>query len=136
MYIKKTLIDNKDFSELDFDLQGEFGFDYNEMDELDEICSGQGDADGYPIKIDRLIEALTELKNSGATHVELDYHCDHIGYEISGYEIRLATEEEVKIFTDAEEAKKAKAKKRLDLLQQLHDLDKKEDYDQSGDYPF
>ena len=135
MYIKKTLVEDHSFSEIDFDLNEEFGFDYDEHDELIEIVQGHGDADTYPIKIDRMIEALTALKNLGATHVELDYHCDHIGYEISGFEIRLATEDEVKIYTDAEEAKKAKSAKRQDLLRQLHELDNK-NVNPSEGYPF
>ena len=139
MFVKKTHIDDFGFSELDFDLHEEFNFDYNELDEFDEICSGQGDADGYPIKIDRVIEALTALKNLGATHVEMDYHCDHIGYEISGYEIRLATEDEVKTFTDVENARKEKELKRLDLQRQLRELDRESEAlakDKGDDLPF
>jgi hypothetical protein len=139
MFVKKTHIEDHGFSELDFDLQEEFNFDYNELEEFDEICSGQGDADGYPIKIDRVIEALTALKNLGATHVEMDYHCDHIGYEISGYEIRLATEEEIKTFTDVENARKEKELKRLDLQRQLRELDREGEAlakDKGDDLPF
>lgn len=96
VFITKKHIADNDFSEIDFDLHEEFGFSYDEHEEFVEIQSGRaGGADAYPIKIDRMIEALEALKEKGATHVELDYHCDHIGYEVSGYRIEPATHDQI-----------------------------------------
>lgn len=36
--------------------------------------------DSYPINIETLEKMLQDAKSKGATHVEIDYHCDHIGY--------------------------------------------------------
>ena len=136
-YIKKTHIAEHEFSEIDFDLYDEFGFESGDDDEFIVIKKGHGAADGYPIKIDRMIEALTTLKNSGATHVELDYHVDHIGYEISGYEIRKATPEETEAYEINRRHDREILAKREDLLRQLRGLDR-EAHDKKEDekYPF
>ena len=91
--IYKKLIDKIEFSEIDFDLHRELGYDMEE-DYID-LIGDRGRADGYPIAIDRIIDKLNEMKSKGATHVELDYHCDHIGYLIDGYKLTEATEDEV-----------------------------------------
>ena len=75
IYITQTFIENKGFSELDFELQKEFGFEYNEdyTNEFEIIEKSKVYADGYPVNIDKMIELLKILKSKGATHVELDY---------------------------------------------------------------
>jgi hypothetical protein len=98
VYITKIHIDDKNVSELDFVLDDEFGVNSENEEYLDELLVGQGRADGYPINIDTLFNLLTELKNDGCTHVELDYHSDHIGYDISGYIIRKSTKDEMPEF--------------------------------------
>jgi hypothetical protein len=122
MHVTKTLIKNSDFSELDFDLYDEFGFDHDNYDEFETIDKGRGRADGYPVNIDRMIAKLQELKNAGSTHVELDYHCDHIGYEISGYEIRLSTEEEKNEFDEMNKKEQEKQKQLRDLYKQINEI--------------
>lgn len=107
VYIKKTLIDDKTIDELDFEMHTDFDFNYDVHEDFIEIQDGQGDADGFPINIDLLITSLQELKEKGATHIEMDYHIDHIGYGISGYEIRKATKDEI----DAHLGKKTAATK-------------------------
>jgi hypothetical protein len=126
MYVTKTLIENVDFDELDIDLQEEFEFKFNyeDDDEFEVIDKGRGRADGYPVNIDRMIAKLQELKNAGSTHVELDYHCDHIGYEISGYEIRLSTEEEKQEFDEINKQEREKQQKIRDLYNQINEIKK------------
>lgn len=59
-----------------------------------------------PIKIDTLMKQLRQLKNSGANYVAIDYHCDHHEYNVEGYAIRRATDEDI-----AEEEKRVLAEK-------------------------
>lgn len=112
MYITKEVIENINHSEIDFLIQSEFGFDYETYDELVEIEVGNGDVRNEPINIDTLIDTLQELKQKGSTHVSLDYHCDHIGYEMTGYKIYLSTEEQINTY---EEKLKIKREKELKL---------------------
>ena len=137
LYINKTVISDSNFSELDFDLQDEFGFNYEEFDDLVEIQKGHGDADAYPIKIDRMIQALMNLKNLGATHVELEYHCDHIGYDITGYEIKLSSNEDIERYIGAKELEEKKKQKKQELLRQLRELEEGPQLDEDeDDLPF
>jgi hypothetical protein len=134
VYVKKELIVDESFSELDFDLQNEFGFDYDEHEEFVELSVGIGYADGYPIKIDRMIELLENMKTQGVTHIELDYHCDHIGYQVSGYSITEASKEEIENYENEKQSHHDKEKKRMDLLRQLKELD--EQPKKADGYPF
>ena len=91
--LTKTHVKDIEFSEIDMDLNEEF--DIEDADSV-MIHIGSGDIWGrYPIKIDKMIEALNEMKSSGITHIEIGYHSDHPGYTIAGYEIRTATPEEI-----------------------------------------
>jgi hypothetical protein len=100
IYVTKEVIDDISFSEIDIDLKEEYGFDYEDESEYIEIKVGNPNVDTEPIKIDILIKALKRLKEDGSTHVSLDYHCDHIGYDITGYKIYLSTEEQIKAYED------------------------------------
>ena len=139
IYIKKEFVTEESFAELDFDLQQEFGFMYDDDDsEFHEIAVDPNPVDTYPIRIDCLINSLQRMADLGATHVELDYHCDHIGYDLAGFKIALATSAEI----EAELEKKRKEidirEKRADLLRQLNEL-KRQDYSTSNedeDLPF
>ena len=101
IYITKTLVANDNQSELDFVLQDEFNFSYDTHEQLVEIEKGKSySAHSTPIKIDDMIKILQGLKDRGATHVQIEDHCDHIGYDISGFEIRLSTQEEIDELND------------------------------------
>jgi hypothetical protein len=97
-YITKEVIGDIEHSEIDFLIRDELGYDYENDQELVEIEIGNGDVRNEPISIDTLIKSLQELKEKGSTHVSLDYHCDHIGYEMTGYKIYLSTEEQIKAY--------------------------------------
>ena len=136
IYIVKEFRADNCFSEIDFDLQNEFDFNYEVHDEFKEVCIGYGNAEGYPVNIDRMIGALQDIKKLGSTHVEISYHEDHIGYDISGYVIRKATEEEINDIENAERIKREKDDKRADLLRQLNELDREPKTKDTDDYPF
>ena len=135
-YIKKTHIDNYFFGDLDLDLYEEFILSYDDDDELETVRVGRGRADGFPIKIDRMINALNGLKVKGATHVEIGYHCDHIGYDISGFSIvELKPDEiiELKAKQDAERLREEKIRK---LKNELRELENENNPDDTDDLPF
>jgi hypothetical protein len=122
IYITKKHIEDESFGELDFDLHEEFGFDYEKDDDFITLENGQGHADGYPIKIESMIETLQSLKDKGATHVELDYNCDHIGYEISGYSITPSTPEEITIYEDKKSNEGQKNKRLKELYAEIEKI--------------
>jgi len=124
IYVTKILNFDKEFSEIDFDLYDEFGFDMDKFEDFIEIKMGNGGSDGYPIKIDRMIELLKAMKENGSTHVELDYHCDHIGYVVSGYEMRPSTQEEIAAYEDKSLSKKKKDDKIAELYAEIKRLQK------------
>jgi hypothetical protein len=111
-YITKEVIGDVEHSEIDFLIRDDFGFDYENDQELVEIEVGNGDVRNEPISIDTLIESLQELKQKGSTHVALNYHTDHIGYEMTGYKIYLSTEEQINTY---EEKIKVRREKNLKL---------------------
>lgn len=93
-------IDRYETEELDFELKDEFGLGaYDEENDVQEIIHDDINAkhytDGLPINIDILIGKLQEFKNKGATHVEMDWHCDHLAYLFSAVNIREATAKEI-----------------------------------------
>jgi len=123
LYIVKEHRADNCFDGIDFDLQNEFGFNDDVDGEFKEICIGYGNADGYPVNIERMIGAIQDLQKLGATHVEISYHEDHIGYDISGFIMRKATEEEINDIETREKIKREKEDKRTELLRQLKELD-------------
>jgi hypothetical protein len=137
IYIKKELITEKSFSELDFDLQEEFGFKYDDEDsQFHEITTGSNPIGTYPIRIDRLISALQNMAEHGATHVELDYHCDHIGYDLAGFSVTQATSEDIEDKLEKERKEREKREKRAELLRQLNELEREDKPMANEDFPF
>jgi hypothetical protein len=123
VYVTKTLIANEDQSELDFELYDEFGFSYEENSRFNTIVkSNEYYANANPIRIDRMIEILQRLKDNGSTHVQIEDHCDHHGYEISGFEIRLSTQEEITEYDNKMNRKKNTENKISELKNQIDRL--------------
>lgn len=127
LYITKKLISEKEISEIDYSLRESFGFTYDEFEEIVEIERGKPKWGPYtyPLKIDELIEYLQKSKDSGATHIELDYHEDHIGYEMATYRITKSSPIEIAEFEESleEEESDRISRKRADLQRQLRELD-------------
>ena len=122
VYVSKKLVSDESVGEIDFDLYEEFGFSYDTHSEFVELAQGQGRVDGYPIRIDRMIEILNRMKEKGATHVELDYHCDHIGYDISGYLIEPASQEQIDVHNEKLNKRNAKSQKIAELQAQIKEI--------------
>ena len=70
-----------------------------------------------PMPIDDALRIIQEMKDKGANFIEIDYHCDHITYLFSGFEIRKATEEEIK-----EEQKRLDDIEKSNRLKRLNEL--------------
>lgn len=122
IYITKTHITDSNESELDFVLHDEFGFDYDKFDDIVTISKGKyGSADATPMKIDDMIQKLNDLKSKGVTHIQIEDHCDHQGYDVSGYEIRLSTDEEI---IEIEEKKRSQEEKRLKIQNLQKEIEK------------
>lgn len=88
--VKFNKVDEVEFSEIDFDLYNEI-FEKEKVDEMYDNGEYPGDnldlseTENYPIHIDKVIAQLQKMKENGAEYVEIDYHCDHIGYIIKSY---------------------------------------------------
>jgi hypothetical protein len=126
IYISKKLIDEADVWEIDIDFKEAFGFDYDYYNDIIDINKNKSSLDSEPILIDRLINILKELKNNGANYVQLEENCDNQGYDIEGFQIRLATPEEIENYHNKdkileEEEKKEKIKKLEEELKKLKD---------------
>jgi hypothetical protein len=127
-YITKKLIIGEITEELGPILEEEFGID-RDLDPFLEnfiiIEKGGLGVASYPIKIETLIRILQEMRDLGSTHVELDYHCDHNEYNLTGFHISESTEEEIREYEEEKENAKRIAEKRKALLKELYDLDGK-----------
>lgn len=124
VYIMKEHVGDFDHSELDFELHNRFGFDYDTHSDFVELEKGHGQVDNEPIDIDLLLKSINELKSRGATHVSLDYHCDHIGYEISGYRITEAEPALVEAYEENQRKEKEKSQKLMELRKQIADIER------------
>jgi len=65
---------------------------------------------------------LTELQQRGATHISIDYNCDHGEYELSGFTYEVLNTDELtaienKKLTDLEKIEKIRI-----LERQIHEL--------------
>jgi len=66
-----------------------------------------------PMKIETLKKILSELEEKGCNYVSVDYHCDHIEYELFGVDVHIATEEEIKEHENNERSKMLERTKKL-----------------------
>lgn len=108
--ITQVHIASTEVTEIDFDLH-EFVFgETNEsptiidVDDVEREPGGVYPVDTYPIAIERLITELRQLQEKGANFVSVGYHDDHVGYELSGYQVRESSPEEIEKQEEAEKA--------------------------------
>ena len=80
---------------------------YEEEDGVNRIYNGK-DFQNSPIKIETLKQILLELEKNGCNYVSIDYHCDHIEYEVYGVDVHVATEEEIVEYENKERSKMLK----------------------------
>jgi hypothetical protein len=135
-YLQKILIEDQSFEDLDFVLHDEFGIDHDNNQQYEIIEIGNSSSYGYIVNISKMIEKLQHLKEKGATHIEMDYNEDHIGYDISAFEVRTSTEEEILNFEKAKKAREDKDRKRAELQRQLRELDDIKGEYANEDLPF
>lgn len=135
-YVHKILIAEKSIGDLDWLFLNEVGVDENCDEELEIIEQGNYGTDAHIINIDRMIAELYKLKHDGSTHVSIDYHCDHIGYDIAGFFVRKSTDSEIDDFEENKRLRNEKEQKRLELLKQLQELDREVKRIDTEDLPF
>jgi hypothetical protein len=133
-YLQKIHIEDNSIDELDFVIQDEFGI--KDYEQLEIINVGNGSSYGHIVNIDMFMKRLQNLKEKGATHIEMEYHCDHIGYDISAFLVRPSTEEEISTFEKAKSAKDEVDRKRAELQRQLRELDDIKGEYANEDLPF
>jgi len=116
-------------SEIDFDLYADLKHD-NCKEELNVIRKENKNNywanDSYPIKIERLIKMLENLKKAGCNYVEIMYHTDHIGYYATGLKIRNATKEEIEKYEAETKRNKKKWEKIQKLREQIKEIENEE----------
>ena len=61
-----------------------------------------------PISLNVLREKLIRAEKAGATHVSVDFHCDHNEYDIYGFKLKRTSEEDLE--TDKKKALENKRK--------------------------
>lgn len=115
IYVTKEVIDDICFEDLDIQLKEDYGFDYEDDTDYVEIKVGNPEVDNELINIDSLIIVLQDLKSIGTTHVSLDYHCDHHGYNITGYKVYHSTNEQIEKFESS-------LKKHLNINSRIKEL--------------
>lgn len=121
IYVNKKLIDDIETEEYyDETLAGSLGlsFDYEE-DCLITFKDGYGSPDTQPIPIDKLLGILQKMKEKGATHVEIDFHWDHVTYEIAAYEFSKASPEQIAEYEKAAAEQLEKDNKIKELEKQI-----------------
>lgn len=119
-YISNTLLKNEELTELDFELGDEFNHDYDgdgwliEMDGNSK-CKDKWYVNTTSVKIENLLELINKFKKLGATHIKMNHHGDHHGYEFSAMEVKLATEGQIEKYEAYQKLRKKK-QKQIDKL--------------------
>lgn len=127
VYLKREVVYESEISEIDFKLKEEFGFDYEKHEDFLIEGDSNGYADAYPIKIEHIIQELVNMKDAGATHVEIGYHCDHIGYIFEGYRIKPMDKSEVEEIKNMKAKNDKKIQEIADLKQRIKELESADD---------
>lgn len=95
--VEKTYVDDVRLSDVNHKLLEDYGVILDDDSDYDEdYPKGCGCAEGTTISITDFVNAIEDLKSKGATHLEMNYHEDHVGYDISGYKVRVYEREESK----------------------------------------
>lgn len=127
-YIVKKLVADASCSELDFVLQKEFDFEYDDESDFITIQKEHADtSEAHPVSIDYMIKKLQEFKKKGATHLEIEHHVDHIGYDMSGWKITKATKAEVDEHLNKGKKSKIKQEKIAKLQNEIERIKNDED---------
>lgn len=114
VFLNKKLIEAFETDERYYeDLAREVGVTISESDEDVQVIFIKeefGNTEGNPVLIDVMINKLLEMKKAGATHVSVDYHCDHGSFEIDAFKISQSSKEEIEDHLTFVESSKQLAK--------------------------
>jgi len=66
--------------------------------------------DGQPAPIAMIKKMVEDAEAAGSTHIYIDYHCDHIEFDVYGYKLERETNEDIKA-REEEEKRKVEDKK-------------------------
>ncbi len=67
-------------------------------------------SDASMISIEDLKKIIKKVEDTGATHVAIDYHCDHDEYDIHGFKVERASDETIRVWKEMEELKASRVK--------------------------
>ncbi len=130
VYYKSTVVGAERYHDMHILLEKEFGFEFETHDSFINVNTEKSQIDirtseAHPINIDTLIGILQEQKAKGATHVELEYNVDNIGYDVTYLKMENPTEKEISLYKKRErEHEKFKKKKNAILAKLGRDLAK------------
>ncbi len=124
IFLNKKLISDIETDEYHEDeLAQEFGLSFDwEEDQIITFNEGYGSPDSESIPIDILIGKLQKMKDAGATHVELEYHQDHLTYEIAGYQYSLASQSQIDEYLKRKAENEVKEAKVKELQKQIQTI--------------
>lgn len=124
-YVVQDKFIENNISEIDFDLYDDFGFKYDDYDsEFINLTPDKYGNEGNLYKLDKFISILEKLKSSGCNYVQIEDHCDHIGYNILGSNIRLATNFEIEEYENKLKTKDTKEQEIAMLQNKIQELRK------------
>lgn len=124
--VMKIVIDD-----VDHELKKEFCFKYETDDDFelenDFIITNEASLqytsnDSEIVNIDTLINSLETLKKKGSTHVAVDWNCDHLSYELYGYRVNLAEDNEIEEYQYQKQISSEKRKQISELQNQIYQL--------------
>ena len=92
--------------------QEKYGDIYDDYD-VEDIEEGKNRSDAKLISIENVEKYLEVAKAKGATHVSIDYHSDHVGYDIYMAHMREATQDEIDAYLKSLEDEEQEDKQRL-----------------------
>ena len=84
------------------------GYDYEVHNQCREITDNNHDfkysftTDVRPLEIYELRKMLDQAETLGATHVSINYHGDHVTYNVDGFLFRASTQEEINMVLSAD----------------------------------
>lgn len=121
--ISQHLIDKIEIDDVNHELRTEFGF-YSADDTNEFIVTNEETSyhESEIVNIDTLINSLETLKKMGSTHVSVDWHCDHLSYELYGYAVNYAEDHEIEDYQNKQKLKADKRKQITELQKQIVQL--------------
>lgn len=131
IYITKEVIKNEIIDNTDDVLKTEFGYDFNDDNSIDYFNEIEKNNAGVRymacsdlVNIDTAIKALTNLKNSNANHVAIEFDEDHYEYTLTGFNVRFSTTEERNNYKKEKQVEEKNRRKILKLQNEINKIKK------------